>query len=140
MPTHLLVPIAGARWSDGANALELLAPPETATPLQLLQLQGALYNATGKLRWWSTRHPARLVEHCPAVAEALRPLKPHHGNGPQEPTAAARFLATRSFGDDVIDLGRLATAGNPGAEEQKRSNLDQKRVTGLEPATFSLGS
>ena len=100
MPTHLLVPIAGARWGDGANALELLAPPETATPVQrqLLQLHVALYNATDKLRWWSTQHPARLVEHCPAVAEALLPLKPHHGNGPQEPTAAERFLVTRSFG------------------------------------------
>ena len=100
MPTHLLVPIAGARWGDGANALELLAPGETATPVQrqLLQLHVALYNATGKLGWWSTQHPARLVEHCPAVAEALLPLKPHHGNGPQEPTAAERFLATRSFG------------------------------------------
>jgi len=100
MPSHLLVPIAGARWGDGATSLELLAPPESATPVQrdLLQLHVALYNATGKLRWWSTQHPARLVEHCPAVAEALRPLKPHHGNGPQEPTAAERFLATRSFG------------------------------------------
>lgn len=37
-------------------------------------------------------------ELCRAVAEALRPLKPHHGSGPQEPTAAERFLATRSFG------------------------------------------
>lgn len=100
MPTHLLVPIAGGRWAVGANTLELLAPPETATPVQrqLLQLHVAMYNATGKLGWWSSQHPAQLVEHCPAVAEALRPLKPHRGNGPQAPTAAERFLATRSFG------------------------------------------
>jgi hypothetical protein len=100
MPTPLLVPIEAARWGDGATALELLAHPESTTPVQreLLQLQAALYNATGKLCWWSTQHPARLVEHCPAVAEALLPLKPGHGKGPQEATATERFLATRSFG------------------------------------------
>jgi hypothetical protein len=100
MPTPLLVPIEAARWGDGATALELLAPPETASPVQqeLLQLHAALYNATGKLRWWSTQHPARLVERCPAVAEALLPLKPGHGKSPQDSTAAQCFLATRSFG------------------------------------------
>jgi hypothetical protein len=100
MPTPLLVPIEAARWGDGATALELLTPPETASPVQrqLLELHAALYNATDKLRWWSTQHPARLVERCPAVAEALLPLKPGHGEGPLKPTAAERFLATRSFG------------------------------------------
>jgi hypothetical protein len=100
MPTPLLVPIEAARWGDDATALELLTPPETASPVQrqLLELHAALYNATDKLRWWSTQHPARLVERCPAVAEALLPLKPGHAEGPLKPTAAERFLATRSFG------------------------------------------
>ena len=129
MPTPLLVPIEAARWGDGATALELLTPPETASPVQrqLLELHAALYNATDKLRWWSTQHPARLVERCPAVAEALLPLKPGHGEGPLKPTAAERFLATRSFGwraepvDDpkqtvlmpLIDLSTITTAALP---------------------------
>jgi hypothetical protein len=83
--------------------MELVEAPDGATPEQreLLRLHGALYNATGKLRWWRTEHPARLVESCSAVAEALAPLKPHHGKGHQEFTSAeaiAGFLATRSFG------------------------------------------
>jgi len=99
MPTELLVPIAGAQWSSSADALRLLQPPSDATPVQreLLQLHAELYNATGKLPWWSNQHPARLPETSPEVAAALKPLKPGH-RSPVERLPVEGFLATRSFG------------------------------------------
>ena len=55
LPTDLLVPIGEVQWSSSPDALELLQPPEEATPVQreLLQLHAELYNATGKLHWWN---------------------------------------------------------------------------------------
>lgn len=98
LPTSLLVPIEGARWGDGDTALELLEAPAAATAVQreLLRLLVALYNATDKMGWWRLRHPARLVERCPAVATALAPLKPSPGQKWQTP--ARCFLSTRSLG------------------------------------------
>lgn len=100
MPTELLVPIAGARWAETPEALVLIEPPVGLSAVQntLLHLHIALYNATGKLRWWQGQHPARLVESAAAVAEALAPLKPFHQREPKQRTAAEGFLATRSFG------------------------------------------
>jgi hypothetical protein len=100
MPTELLVPIAGARWGVSTDELTLLEPPPCASAVQeeLLQLHIALYNATGKLCWWSQQHPAGLVEASAAVADALAPLKPAHRREPKERSAAEGFLATRSFG------------------------------------------
>lgn len=98
LPTELLTPIATAEWSDTPNELQLLQAPASATPVQveLLHLHAALYNATDKMRWWSTRHPARLVETSPELAAILEPLKPGHGaKGARSP--AESFLATRSF-------------------------------------------
>ncbi len=99
MPTELLVPIEAAQWSDASDALHLLEPPAAATAIQqeLLQLHAGLYNATGKLKWWSTQHPARLVESSPELAAAMALLKPRHGSQ-IERSAANGFLATRSFG------------------------------------------
>jgi|LauGreDrversion4_2_1035121.scaffolds.fasta_scaffold32831_3 hypothetical protein len=98
MPTDLLVPIAGAQWSDSADALRLLESPPEATAVQreLLQLHAELYNTTGKLHWWRNQHPARLVDTSPEVAAALEPLKPGH-RAQAERSAAEGFLATRSF-------------------------------------------
>ncbi len=99
MPTELLVPIAGARWAESTEELQLLEPPPSASAVQqeLLQLHVALYNATGKVPWWSSQHPARLVDASAHVAAALAPLKPGHGHK-LERSAAEGFLATRSFG------------------------------------------
>lgn len=99
LPTDLLVPIAEAQWSSSPDALELVQPPAQATPLQreLLQLHAELYNATGKLRWWSNQHPARLVETSSDIAASLELLKPGH-RAQEERSAAEGFLATRSFG------------------------------------------
>jgi len=98
MPTELLVPITGAQWDDTSEALRLRQPPPDATAVQvdLLELQAQLYNATAKLPWWTSRHPARLVEGSAAVAAALAPLKPGQLNQ-QSQSAVAGFLATRSF-------------------------------------------
>ena len=99
LPTELLLPIEAAQWSGSADALQLLQPPPAATAVQreLLQLHVELYNATGKLPWWSSQHPARLVAASAHVAAALAPLKPGHG-AKLERSAAEGFLATRSFG------------------------------------------
>ncbi len=99
LPAELLLPIEAAQWSDSADALQLLQPPPAATAIQreLLQLHVELYNATGKLHWWSSQHPARLVDASANVAAALAPLKPGHG-AKVERSAAEGFLATRSFG------------------------------------------
>ena len=99
MPTDLLVPIAGAEWTSSPDALQLLESPAAATPVQreLLQLHAELYNATGKLHWWSNRHPARLSENSREVAASLELLKPGHRAQPER-SAAEGFLATRSFG------------------------------------------
>ena len=99
LPTQLLVPLEGARWSAAPDHLELLEAPAQASDLQrqLLQLHGALYNATGKLPWWSQQHPARLVERQATVAAALAVIKPHYGEARKATTAAEGFLATRSF-------------------------------------------
>lgn len=98
VPLPLLVPIEGARWGEGATALELLEAPAAASAVrrELLGLMVALYNATDKMGWWRERHPARLAERCPAVAAALAALKPGHGNGRRPP--ARGFLSTRSLG------------------------------------------
>jgi len=74
MPTDLLVPIAGAQWSDSADALRLLESPPEATAVQreLLQLHAELYNTTGKLHWWRNQHPARLVDTSPTVRKVVR--------------------------------------------------------------------
>jgi hypothetical protein len=100
MPTALLVPIAGARWAESTEELQLLEPPALASAVQkdLLQLHIALYNATGKLRWWSQQHPARLVEASAAIADVVASLKPANRQEPKERSAAEGFLATRSFG------------------------------------------
>ena len=99
LPTELLLPIEAAQWSGSADALQLLQPPPGATAVQreLLQLHVELYNATGKVPWWSSQHPARLVAASAHVAAALAPLKPGHGHK-LERSAAEGFLATRSFG------------------------------------------
>ena len=99
LPTELLLPIETAQWSGSADALQLLQPPPAATAIQreLLQLHVELYNATGKVPWWSSQHPARLVDASAHVAAALAPLKPGHG-AQLERSAAEGFLATRSFG------------------------------------------
>ena len=98
LPTELLLPIETAQWSGSADALQLLQPPPVATAIQreLLQLHVELYNATGKVPWWSSQHPARLVDASAHVAAALAPLKPGHG-AQLERSAAEGFLATRSF-------------------------------------------
>lgn len=98
LPDALLVPMEGARWGEGDTRLDLLEAPAAATAVQreLLQLMVALYNATDKMGWWRQRHPARLVERCPAVAAALAALKP--GQGEERRPAARCFLATRSLG------------------------------------------
>lgn len=64
LPTELLLPIGAAQWSQSADALQLLQPPPAATAVQreLLQLHVELYNATGKVHWWSSQHPGRLVD------------------------------------------------------------------------------
>lgn len=100
MPIELLVPIEGAQWANSFERLDLLAPPESASAVQeeLLQLHVALYNATGKLRWWSQQHPARLVEESSAVADAVAPVKPSRQRKHEQNNAAERFLSTRSFG------------------------------------------
>ena len=99
LPVELLLPIEAAQWSGSADALQLLQPPPAATAIQreLLQLHVELYNATGKLHWWSSQHPARLVDGSANVAAALAPLKPGHG-AKAERSAAEGFLATRCFG------------------------------------------
>jgi hypothetical protein len=99
LPTDLLVHIAEAQWSSSPNALDLVQPPAEATPLQreLLQLHTELYNATGKLHWWSKQHPARLGEASSDIAASLELLKPGH-RAHAERSAAEGFLATRSFG------------------------------------------
>ena len=99
LPTDLLVPIGEAQWSSSPDALELLQPPSDATPVQreLLQLHTELYNATGKLRWWSNQHPARLAETSRDIAASLELLKPCH-RAQTKRSAAEGFLATRSFG------------------------------------------
>ncbi len=99
MPTELLVPIKGARWSSSDHVLILEQPPAELSSLQqeLLNLHIALYNATGKLTWFSESHPARLVERSTAVAEALAHVKPAHGQQQPKRSRAAGFLATRSF-------------------------------------------
>lgn len=98
LPLPLLVPIEGARWGEGDATLALLEAPAAATAVQreLLQLLVALYNATDKMGWWRERHPARLVERCPAVAAALAALKPGHNDERRPP--ARCFLSTRSLG------------------------------------------
>ncbi|MGB5136195.1 MAG: hypothetical protein WBN89_13580 [Prochlorococcaceae cyanobacterium] len=103
MPTALLVPIDGARWGRNPHQLQLLAAPPQLTRVQseLLLLQIGLYNATGKLRWWSERHPARLLDRHPELAEAVAQLKPGYGSPRKERQegrcAAERFLDTRSY-------------------------------------------
>lgn len=99
LPTDLLVPIGEAQWSSSPDALELLQPPEESTPVQreLLQIHAELYNATGKLNWWSNQHPGRLAETSSAIAASLDLLKPGH-QAQAERSAAEGFLATRSFG------------------------------------------
>lgn len=98
LPTELLVPITGAQWADTSNALRLRQPPADATAVQvdLLEMQAQLYDATAKLPWWTSRHPARLLEASPEVAAALAPLKPGQLKQ-QTHSAVAGFLATRSF-------------------------------------------
>jgi hypothetical protein len=49
------------------------------------------------LHWWSSQHPARLVDASANVAAALAPLKPGHA-AKVDRSAAEGFLATRSFG------------------------------------------
>lgn len=100
MPAELLVPIAGARWAESTQQLQLLEPPPDLSAVQneLLQLHIALYNATAKMVWWSQHHPAGLVETSAAVAEAMASIKPAHRRKPDERSAAEGFLATRSFG------------------------------------------
>ena len=99
LPTDLLVPIGEVQWSSSPDALELLQPPEEATPVQreLLQLHAELYNATGKLHWWNNQHPGRLAETSSDIAASLELLKPGHRAQPER-SAAEGFLATRSFG------------------------------------------
>lgn len=99
LPTDLLVPIGEAQWSSSPDSLELLQPPEEATPVQreLLQLHTELYNATDKLHWWSNQHPGRLAETPSDIAAYLGLLKPGH-RAQAERSAAEGFLATRSFG------------------------------------------
>ena len=100
MPTQLLVPIKGARWSSSDHDLILEQPPAELSSLQLelLNLHIALYNATGKLTWFSESHPTRLVEASPAVAAAVARVKPAHGQQQPKRSRAEGFLATRSFG------------------------------------------
>ena len=99
LPTDLLVPIGDAQWSSSPDILELLQAPADTTPLQreLLQLNAELYNATSKLHWWSSQHPARLAETSSDIAASLELLKPGH-RAQAERSAAEGFLATRSFG------------------------------------------
>ena len=99
LPTELLVPIQGAEWAQSVDQLQLLQPPAGNSTVQnaLLQLHIALYNATGKMRWWSQQHPARLVEACQTVAAVVAAIKPDHCRS-KEQSAAEGFLATRSFG------------------------------------------
>lgn len=80
LPTDLLVPIGEVQWSSSPDALELLQPPEKATPVQreLLQLHTELYNTTGKLYWWIKQHPGRLGEASSEIAASLGLLKPGH--------------------------------------------------------------
>jgi hypothetical protein len=80
MPSELLVPIAGAQWTRATNVLQLLQPLADAAKLQreLLHLHTQLYNATGKLYWWSNHHPARLVETSSEIGASLERLKPGH--------------------------------------------------------------
>lgn len=99
LPTDLLVPIGEAQWTSSPDAFELVQPPAVATPVQreLLELHAELYNATGKLHWWSNQHPGRLAETSSAIAASLELLKPWH-RAQAKRSAAEGFLATRSFG------------------------------------------
>lgn len=99
MPTKLLVPIKATKWNSSDDQLILEQFPTTLSSIQveLLDLHIALYNATGKMQWFSNSHPARLLEISSAVAEAVgrvkqgQIIKPHHSS------RAEGFLGTRSF-------------------------------------------
>ena len=64
---------------------------------ELLNLHITLYNATGKLTWFSDSHPARLVERSTAVANAVARVKPSCAFRPHQTTRAEGCLATRRF-------------------------------------------
>ena len=98
MPTHLLVPIAGAQWSSSPDALELLQAPRDSTMVQreLLNLHIKLYNTTRKLDWWVNQHPARLAEKSREVTLLLEQLKPCF-QAQAKQSIAEGFLTTRSF-------------------------------------------
>lgn len=108
IPTKLLVPIEGLEWQQNPQKLELHREANVDTLLftpeqqELLHLQVALYNATGKMQWCSEEHPASLVESQAAIADALRPIKPQAAAGADQPQGeqkpAERFLGTRIYG------------------------------------------
>jgi hypothetical protein len=64
---------------------------------ELLLLHAELYTTTGKLHWWSNKHPARLMDTSAEVAAAFTPLKPGY-SVKRAHSAVEGFLATRSFG------------------------------------------
>lgn len=99
LPTSLLVPIAGAEWSESPDVIQLQRPPKATTEVQrkLLQLIVDLYNATNKLHWFNTQHPRSLMKTSAAIKAAVEELKPGYHNK-DERISAEQFLATRSYG------------------------------------------
>jgi hypothetical protein len=100
IPTELLVPVDGARWSDGGDRIQVDAPPTDLTPVQLelLHLLVALYNATDKLRWWRHEHPASLAHADSAVGDALMAIRPTWAESVSRGAVTEAFLKTRIFG------------------------------------------
>lgn len=97
LPRQAFVRVGRVTWSDSPEQLQVLDVPEDLADdeVELLMLQVALHNQSGKIPWLVRTHPV-LDPLLPAdVIEAVRWFRPSFRL--RQPTPASLLWSTRSF-------------------------------------------
>ena len=97
LPRSAFVRIGRVTWSDSTERLEVLDVPGefTDAEAELLMLQVALHNQSGKIPWLVRAHPVLDPTLPEDVIEAVRWFRPSFRLG--QPTPASLLWSTRSF-------------------------------------------
>jgi len=97
LPRATMVRIGRVTWSDSDERLSVLDIPDdlTADEVELLMLQVALHNQSGKVAWLARTHPVLDPSLPPAVTEAVRWFRPSFRT--RRPTVPSVLWSTRAF-------------------------------------------
>ncbi len=98
LPGNLLLPIQAHQWRISGDLLYAPETLETFSPIQkeLLDLQVALYNESGKIQWIRQYLPGVVLSAFPELLVAVQTLFPSFLETPV--TEAEAFLQTRTLG------------------------------------------